>query len=100
MTTRDDTRPQLDSPSPVRDPVRPAYPHPIIAREGWPFIAAALAAAAAVHALAGGWWAVPLWLVVAFMVQFFRDPPRAVPQEAKAVLSPADGRIVAVERAR
>jgi phosphatidylserine decarboxylase len=32
------------------------------------------------------------------MVQFFRDPPRTVPQEPKAVLSPADGRIVAVER--
>jgi phosphatidylserine decarboxylase len=100
MTTRDDTRPQLDTRSSVLEPVHRAYPHPIIAREGWPFIAAALAAAAAVHAIAGGWWAAPLWLVVAFMVQFFRDPPRAVPQEARAVLSPADGRIVAVERAR
>jgi phosphatidylserine decarboxylase len=76
------------------------YPHPIIAREGWPFIAAALAAALAAHWLAGGWWALPLWIVVAFMAQFFRDPPRAVPGEPKAVLSPADGRIVAVERAR
>ena len=77
-----------------------AYPHPIIAKEGWPFIAAAVTAAAATHWLASGWWAAPLWLIVAFMVQFFRDPPRAIPQEAKAVLSPADGRIVAVERAR
>jgi phosphatidylserine decarboxylase len=76
------------------------YPHPIIAREGWPFIAASVAAAAAVHWLAGGWWAAPLWAIVAFMVQFFRDPPRVVPQEPKAVLSPADGRIVAVERTR
>lgn len=78
----------------------PHYPHPIIAREGWPFIAVALVAALAAHWFAGGWWAAPLWLVVAFMVQFFRDPPRAVPGEPKAVLSPADGRIVAVERAR
>jgi phosphatidylserine decarboxylase len=54
----------------------------------------------ATHWLAGGWWAAPLWLVAAFVLQFFRDPPRAIPQEAKAVLSPADGRIVAVERAR
>lgn len=77
-----------------------AYPHPIIAKEGWPFIAAAAAAAAATHWLAGAWWAVPLWLIVAFMVQFFRDPPRAIPQASKAVLAPADGRIVAVERAR
>ena len=77
-----------------------AYPHPYIAREGWPFIAASVVAAALTHWLAGGWWALPLWLVVAFMVQFFRDPPRAVPREPKAVLSPADGRIVAVERVR
>src|SRR5262245_12475788 len=77
-----------------------AYPHPLIAREGWPFIAASVVAAVLVHSLAGGWWAAPLWAVAAFMLQFFRDPPRAVPQEAKAVLSPADGRIVAVERAR
>jgi len=34
------------------------------------------------------------------MVQFFRDPARTVPGEPRAVLSPADGRIVAVERAR
>jgi phosphatidylserine decarboxylase len=76
------------------------YPHPMIAREGWPFIAASVVAAALVHWLVGGWWAAPLWAVAAFMLQFFRDPPRAIPQEAKAVLSPADGRIVAVERTR
>ena len=76
-----------------------AYPHPYIAREGWPFIAASVAAALATHWLAGAGWAAPLWFIVAFMVQFFRDPPRTVPQEPKAVLSPADGRIVAVERA-
>ena len=75
------------------------YPHPIIAREGWPFLAGTLVAALAVNGWAGFWWASPLWLVTLFMVQFFRDPPRAVPADLKAVLSPADGRIVAVERA-
>jgi phosphatidylserine decarboxylase len=76
------------------------YPHPVIAREGWPFLAAAIAVSAAVHWLAGPWWALPLWLVTLFILQFFRDPPRPVPQEPNAVLSPADGRIVAVERAQ
>ncbi len=76
------------------------YPHPIIAKEGWPFIAAAFAVAGATHWLAGAGWAALPWLITAFMVQFFRDPPRAIPQELKAVLSPADGRVVAVERAR
>lgn len=76
------------------------YPHPIIAREGWPFIALALVVATAIHAYAGFGWAAFPWLVVLFMVQFFRDPPRQVPGEPGAVLSPADGRIVSVEKVR
>jgi phosphatidylserine decarboxylase len=40
------------------------------------------------------------WLVVLFIVQFFRDPPRVIPRGPGAVLSPADGRVVKVERAR
>jgi phosphatidylserine decarboxylase len=76
------------------------YPHPILAREGWPFIGAALAAAVVAWAVAGFAWSVPLWLVAVFVVQFFRDPPRAVPAQPNAVLSPADGRIVKVEKVR
>jgi phosphatidylserine decarboxylase len=76
------------------------YPHPILAREGWPFIAAALAAAIIAWAVAGFAWSLPLWLVALFVVQFFRDPPRAVPTQPNVVLSPADGRIVKVEKVR
>jgi phosphatidylserine decarboxylase len=76
------------------------YPHPIIAREGWPFIAIALVVTVGIHAWAGFGWAAFPWLIVIFMVQFFRDPPRKIPGEAAAVLSPADGRIVSVEKAR
>ncbi len=76
------------------------YPHPIVAREGWPFIAIALVVAAGVHGYAGFAWALLPWLISLFMVQFFRDPPRRIPGDAKAVLSPADGRIVTVEKAR
>jgi phosphatidylserine decarboxylase len=76
------------------------YPHPILAREGWPFIAVALAAAVVVWAVAGFAWSLPLWLVAVFVIQFFRDPPRAVPTQPNAVLSPADGRIVKVEKVR
>lgn len=92
--------PASDTPLRSEEPAARPYPHPIIAREGWPFIAVSVIAAALAHWLAGPWWALPLWLVVAFMVQFFRDPPRVVPRQQKAVLSPADGRVVAVERAR
>jgi len=80
--------------------VRPAYPHPIIAREGWPFLAVAVAAALVVGYVAGAGWSLPLWLAAAFVLQFFRDPPRAVPEDARAVVSAADGRVVAVEKAR
>ena len=75
------------------------YPHPIIAREGWPFIAVAAIVALLIHAVAGLGLAWPFWLILIFVVQFFRDPPRPIPTQANAVLCPADGRIVAVETA-
>lgn len=74
------------------------YPHPLIAREGWLFIAIAFLAAILVNIYAGFIWAVFFWLIAVFVLQFFRDPPREVPLVPNAVLSPADGRIVAVER--
>ena len=78
----------------------PPYPYPLIAREGWPFLAIAVALAGAVGLIAGWRWSVPFWLVALFILQFFRDPPRDVPEDRRAVVSPADGRIVAVEKAR
>ncbi|HET7635807.1 MAG TPA: phosphatidylserine decarboxylase [Burkholderiales bacterium] len=77
-----------------------SYPHPIIAREGWPFIAAAVIVAVLVQACAGFIWAWPLWLLALFVLQFFRDPPRRIPDGRHAVLAPADGRVMAVERVR
>ena len=77
---------------------RTSYPHPIIAREGWPFLAAA-AAASIVATYFAGWWSAPLWLGALFILQFFRDPAREVPDDPRAVVSPADGRIVEVGRA-
>jgi phosphatidylserine decarboxylase len=76
------------------------YPHPILAREGWPFIGGALVVALLVHVLLGFWFALPFWLIAIFVLQFFRDPPREIPADANAVLSPADGRIVSVGKAR
>jgi phosphatidylserine decarboxylase len=75
------------------------YPHPIIAREGWPFIAIAAVVALLVQFFAGFGLAWLFWLLLAFVVQFFRDPARPIPTQANAVLCPADGRIVAVETA-
>src|SRR5262249_28066661 len=75
-------------------------PHPIIAREGWPFLAIGVVASLLVLFLAGWAWSLPLWLATVFVLQFFRDPAREVPDEPRALVSPADGRIVFVGRAQ
>jgi len=74
------------------------YPHPIIAREGWLHIAIAFAVAIGATELLGWLWALPFWVIALFVLQFFRDPPREVPANQNAILAPADGRIVAVEK--
>jgi phosphatidylserine decarboxylase len=81
-------------------PMSNHYPHPILAREGWPFLAVAVVLAVLLGWL--GWWvaAVLAWLAVVFVAQFFRDPARTIPQEENVVLSPADGRVVMVGNAR
>ena len=79
--------------------MKPAYPHPLVAREGWPFLIAA-AALAALATWFFAWWSIPLWLLALFILQFFRDPARKLPEDPRAVVSPADGRIVEVGRAR
>ena len=76
------------------------WPHPIIAREGCPFLAIGLVVSLLVHIFLGFVWALPFWAATLFVLQFFRDPPREIPADPRAVLSPADGRIVAVEKAR
>lgn len=77
--------------------MQPPYPHPIIAREGWLYLALAVIVSAVVTWLAS-WWSLPFWLGSLFVLQFFRDPPRQVPADPALVCAPADGRIVAVEK--
>ena len=75
---------------------KPSYPHPIIAREGWPFLAGIV-----VISILVTFWSpaasIVFWLLSLFVLQFFRDPARMAPDGEHNVLSPADGRIVAVE---
>ncbi len=61
---------------------------------GWPFVGGALVVAAGVtlafHSAVG----VPFVILAGFFLFFFRDPSRVVTQGARAVLSPADGRVM------
>lgn len=67
------------------------------AKEGFPFIAAA----AGITLITGflGWTpvAVAAGMITAFVSWFFRNPPRLVPQGAGLVVSPGDGKVLAVE---
>lgn len=75
-----------------------SYPHPIVAREGWPYLGLAATVAAVVMYFAGWWWSAPIWGLVLFILQFFRDPARVVPAGEDLVVCPADGRVVAVDK--
>ncbi|MGC2457335.1 MAG: phosphatidylserine decarboxylase [Gallionellaceae bacterium] len=74
------------------------YPHPIIAREGWLLLALAIAVALLASFFLPAVLSLLAWIIPLFVLQFFRDPPREIPQQPGAVLSPADGRVVSVER--
>ena len=76
------------------------YPHPIIAREGWPFLAGIVILALLTSYFVGGFAAFLVWLIALFVLQFFRDPAREIPKDEGVVLSPADGRVIKVERAQ
>jgi phosphatidylserine decarboxylase len=71
------------------------YPHPIIAVEGIPFVIVLLVASV-LAATFWGWWSAPLWILTVFVLQFFRDPQRVMPQGRGLVLCPADGRVIVV----
>lgn len=75
---------------------KPPYPHPLIAREGWPFLAGIVLLSIVVTIWSPA-VSIPFWLLSVFVLQFFRDPPRIAPEGDLNILSPADGRIVAVE---
>ncbi|KPJ77076.1 MAG: phosphatidylserine decarboxylase [Deltaproteobacteria bacterium SG8_13] len=75
-------------------PNETAFP---VAKPGYPFIFAA-AFATAVFALLGIVALALLGLLTTvFIVYFFRDPDRAVPSLAAAVVAPADGKVIGLE---
>lgn len=69
-----------------------------IAREGVPFVGGA-GVATVLAWLAG--WTFPTCLLgglTLFTAWFFRNPARTIPTQANAVVSPGDGKIVAIDR--
>jgi phosphatidylserine decarboxylase len=73
-----------------------AYRYPLIAREGWWWIAAVAIPALIVHVLYG-LISIPLWLLTLGLLFLFRDPARKIPAVPLGVVSPVSGKVVAVD---
>jgi phosphatidylserine decarboxylase len=71
--------------------------YPSIAKEGLPFLGAAFAISILVSFFYFelSWL---FWIITIFILQFFRDPPRTIPQDKNAILSGADGKVIAIEK--
>lgn len=69
-----------------------------IAREGWTSIGA-LVFMVAGSALYSAWMALILCVPLCFAVWFFRDPERTAPEDENIWVSPADGKVIEIERA-
>jgi len=68
--------------------------HPVFAREGWFYIALTLIAAVLTSVVFPWFVAVLFWVIFAFVLQFFRDPHRSIPQDDGVIVSPADGKVI------
>ncbi|MGE0080384.1 MAG: phosphatidylserine decarboxylase [Thiohalomonadaceae bacterium] len=77
-----------------------AQRYPIIAREGWLPIAFFTVVGFYAWDRWSGVVAAVAWTVAALLAFYFRDPPRRVPPSPLAVVSPVDGRVLAVETVR
>jgi phosphatidylserine decarboxylase len=65
-------------------------------RDAYYYALPMLLAAGFIAWLIGPPWAIPAVLLAAFFLWFFRDPDRAIPQEAGAIVSPADGKVTGI----
>lgn len=69
-----------------------------VAKEGWPFILVSLAPVIAAWFAGLRWMEFFLAPVFVFVAAFFRDPERNVPGDADSIVSPADGRVIRIEK--
>jgi phosphatidylserine decarboxylase len=69
-----------------------------VAREGYPFIAFGVVATFTLALLEYEFFALLALFITGFVFYFFRDPERVIPDAEDAVVSPADGKVILVEK--
>jgi phosphatidylserine decarboxylase len=69
-------------------------------RDGYFYAVPLIAAAVLLGWLTNPAWAIVPILLAIFFLWFFRDPERAIPQDARAVVSPGDGKVTDVSKIR
>ena len=71
--------------------------YPIIAKEGWLFLTISVSASIVISFFSFE-ASIPFWIISLFILQFFRDPTRPIPQDENLIVSAADGRIISIEK--
>ncbi|MBE9504414.1 MAG: phosphatidylserine decarboxylase family protein, partial [Proteobacteria bacterium] len=66
----------------------------IFAIEGRPFFGTLIVVTVIIAIAQSAWWTIIFGALTTFVLYFFRNPERTVPQDEGAVISPADGKIV------
>ncbi|MEE8342948.1 MAG: phosphatidylserine decarboxylase [Gammaproteobacteria bacterium] len=69
----------------------------MIAREGWLALAFVAVLATLVLNYIGFIASLPFWILCGLLLFVFRDPPRSIPPNPLAVVSPVDGKVVSIE---
>ncbi len=69
----------------------------IIARQGFPFIIPLVVLTVIFVFFGQTWLSILFFLMTAFVTWFFRNPERQSPEDARIIVSPADGKVIKIE---
>ena len=72
--------------------------YPILAREGWPFVALTAFLFLISIYFNNSIAIIFTGIICLFVIQFFRDPQRKIVAKSNEVVSAADGRVIAIEK--
>jgi len=68
-----------------------------LASEGYPYIIIFAATTIVALLLGGKWMVIAPFVITVFMVYFFRDPERQIPEGDNIFVSPADGKVILIK---